>query len=545
MVEDFVGDLWNRLAEVDHSVLWAADKKTAQQQREGSKTGDAAFGVGFREDNGVDRVDRKDSRQEVEDGGRRSSVAAIDMTTGTTPTSSTPELRAERLSELLDQYRSIVDLTVWREEATATQGTVSPFYMAWAAHRLLEDHEVSAREMDSRQRLGCLLVLESFVTLTEPPEESAIFPLLLHHTMMLLNRSKAASAEDKVEHSCLLELLEPYLPSLVGGKSNYNKLLDDLSSGELDDDALLEVDDKVKNWICGSYRQDLNVRPLMWMRGESEVTELKRLVEKTSPDVVSRSRLLSPLPHVPPPFARPLPPTLLPTMGFDDEEPFDDQEEADLLEYLHSELIWLTPTNLRLMLLPDNEDDHRANERYREVLGLLTGQAFQNPLSPDAQRKVMEALALKDNEDDVVSLRLVQESGLTPQTLPRLVEHNPLIAHECLLRVLSSCPEQLKNDYLSALVGMDMSLHSMEVVNRLAMHVQRNKSEEQPLLHPEYIHLYISNCIASCENIQDRHAQNRLVRLVCVFLQSLIRNQIVNVDVSVVVFVVALRFDKS
>jgi hypothetical protein len=60
---------------------------------------------------------------------------------------------------------------------------------------------------------------------------------------------------------------------------------------------------------------------------------------------------------------------------------------------------------------------------------------------------------------------------------------------------------------------MDMSLQSMEVVNSLAMRVlPHNKANnEEPILHPEYIHLYISNCIASCENIQDRHAQNRLV----------------------------------
>merc|ERR1712023_238022 len=103
----------------------------------------------------------------------------------------------------------------------------------------------------------------------------------------------------------------------------------------------------------------------------------------------------------------------------------------------------------------------------------------------------------------VKSSNTILASGLSPKRLPELVENNPMVAIKCLLILMKTKwpidpkpedhgtgtsderkddsleanapkPKQAEklNKLLYALVNMDMSLHSMEVVNRLTTAVE-------------------------------------------------------------------------
>ncbi|RIB15026.1 hypothetical protein C2G38_2039707 [Gigaspora rosea] len=165
-----------------------------------------------------------------------------------------------------------------------------------------------------------------------------------------------------------------------------------------------------------------------------------------------------------------------------------------------------------------------AADLDRDEVRSLMNRALQGALSIPEEEFILKQLEKND--------KLIYTCDFSPEKLPFLIENNSRVAIKVLLQLKSS--PQI-DQYLETLLTIDDSERSqqssMEPVNRMrsSMEVVNNLLLSFPLT-PEFLHSYLSNCVRACEGCQNRGIQERQVRLICVFLQSLIRKNIIDVS---------------
>jgi hypothetical protein len=118
-----------------------------------------------------------------------------------------------------------------------------------------------------------------------------------------------------------------------------------------------------------------------------------------------------------------------------------------LVEITDDELLWINEDDAACLLWDTSiGQDNSKSEQIKDLMSA----AFAGPLTPSQQQQ-----AITEFKNDP---RLVYHCSLTPQRLPELVENNPMIAIECLLKLM---PSNQITDYLSALVRSHHSFLSL------------------------------------------------------------------------------------
>lgn len=195
--------------------------------------------------------------------------------------------------------------------------------------------------------------------------------------------------------------------------------------------------------------------------------------------------------------------------------------------------------------------DHGQKEKAKSVNVVPPDEQFHNllskalkqqllPLEQDNLIKFMKSIG--DFDENMVLLH----SLVTPSNLQDITANNANVTVEILIKFIEFNHQSL-DEYFLALANMPVSIQSMETITQL---LTRNRNQisqrkgqkqtqgrscQQATLFPkQYLHLYIANGISAVDRLSDQSdralIRTRLVRLLCVFIQSLIRNGVWNTE---------------
>ena len=122
---------------------------------------------------------------------------------------------------------------------------------------------------------------------------------------------------------------------------------------------------------------------------------------------------------------------------------------------------------------------------------------------------------------------------MAPHKLADLITHNHTVAQELL--VCMTHTNQIQK-YYEALHDMKLTSNSLEVFSKVSAAVE---------LPQEYIQIYLNKQMCECRNQQQKFVQQRMVRIVSLFLQSLIKAKIINFNTDMIMNIQQFCIDFS
>ena len=201
-----------------------------------------------------------------------------------------------------------------------------------------------------------------------------------------------------------------------------------------------------------------------------------------------------------PNFVRPMPEA--------EEDPDLDAPEGVFEHDISDDAMFLIPG----MLPEPYWDFNMATDQFNYAqMKKYLNRACKTALKPQESEYLRKSLAA-DKE-------MVYHIDMSPAKLPDLVTHNPTIAKEILV-IMTNTHEISK--YYDVLSQMRLSISLLEVFDCLQHHVDFPK---------EFILLFVKNCMEQCSSQGSKSLQkNRHVRIVVVFLQSILKQRVVDFE---------------
>ncbi|KAM3177334.1 hypothetical protein ACTXT7_004748 [Hymenolepis weldensis] len=176
------------------------------------------------------------------------------------------------------------------------------------------------------------------------------------------------------------------------------------------------------------------------------------------------------------------------------------------LEVSTEEFVWLNPPTLSHEFHWDSTMGSSQSAPKLEIQQL-------------ASLSLTASLTVAQREELIRAIKNDCKSvSFSPENFSSLVSENPTIATEYLTSIQSEDELDL---FLAALLEMDLNVGLLEVINQTSSRIK---------LPNKFVLNCIPHVLTKCQSIEDKNAQMRIARLVCLFTMSWLRNKTLSIN---------------